>query len=137
MRVESSHRIVFDSPTAAVHVNDGQINLLGGTAEFNELLTGSASGRIAGRCAIFAHGSIDNHGSMAFSAGVTDVFGAVTNAAGSKTIVTGNSTTTFYDAVTNDPASSIVVSSGSTIVFLSQVAGFAPFTGAGAERFRS
>src|SRR5687767_10228491 len=68
----------------------------------------------------------------AFSVGATP---AVTNESGSKVIITGNATGTFFNAVTNDAASEFRVSTGAAAAFFSNVNGSGAFTGGGVKIF--
>ncbi len=87
-------------------------------------------------------GGLSNAGSMNFSFGTSDVFGAVNNMAadsiamtpGGQIIVSGNSNVTFYDSVVHN-GDVFRVSSGSTLVFFGQVSGAGAFTGTGAKFF--
>ena len=49
--------------------------------------------------------TIGNSGSITLSAGISDVYGTLTNASGAKTIITGAGNATFYDNVTNSAGS--------------------------------
>jgi len=67
---------------------------------------------------------------MNFSGGNTDVFGVVNSTAGTRVIISGGSTATFYDAFTNN-ANEVRTSANSATVFFGLVNGAGPFTGTG------
>jgi hypothetical protein len=137
VRVSAGQRISFSNAGSLNNTNGGQINLFGGTIEFNELLSNVSGGRITGRGTIIAHGGIAmNAGAvMTLSGGTSDVLGNVTNNSAGKVIVTGGSTSTFFDAVTNNSGSEFRVSTASTAVFLGSVTGLGQFTGPGTKDF--
>ena len=99
---ESGKRLLL---TAAIGTNLGQINLQGGSAVFSQPFTNGSTGLITGR------GTLDvgstgllNQGNVAFSAGITDVFGKLNNNAGSSgsgIAIAGNVNVTFWSDVTN------------------------------------
>ncbi len=132
LRVSNGERIAFSNDNVG-NSNAGSINLFGGIVEFDHLLTNT--GRITGRGTVIAHGAISNLGTIALSAGASDVIGALTNLASGKTIVTGGSTSTFFDNVTNIAGSEFRVSTASTAVFLGNVTGLSAFTGPGTKDF--
>jgi hypothetical protein len=135
LRVADGERLNFQT-AAAAPLNRGSISLLGGTMEFTQLLTNQLTGVISGRGTLIAHGGISNSGTIALSAGLSDVMGGmITNASASKVIVTGGSTSTFYGPVTNIAGSEFRVSTNSTAVFLGDVVGLAAFTGPGTKDF--
>jgi hypothetical protein len=84
--------------------NSGLIESIGGEMEFQELVTNTAEGQIAGRNAIFrfrAEGEgLLNQGQMIFGAGESDVFGAITNASTGEIAIAHNANVVFYDAIT-------------------------------------
>ncbi len=104
-------------------------------------LTSAAS--IQARSALLQfNGGLSDAGSVNFSFGTSDVFGAVDNVAadpensipGGQIIVSGNSNVTFYDPVVHN-GDVFRVSTGSTLVFFGQVSGAGAFTGGGATFF--
>ena len=101
--------------------NAGRIELVGGTVEFQNTLSNNAGGQILGR-GVLVTGSLSNSGDVAFSSGITDVYGDVTNAAGGRVTISGNSDTTFWDDVTNTGAL-FRVSAGSSATFFGTYAG--------------
>jgi hypothetical protein len=130
--------------------NEGSIDLTGGTLECTAPLTNAAGGFISGRgtlhgnSANFYTGSVlnpvldyglKNYGVVEFSGGFSDVFGKVNNLGGSKVIVSGGSTATFYNAVTCNAGSEFRVSTASTAVFFGNVTGTSTFTGSGTKDF--
>jgi hypothetical protein len=116
--------------------NSGQINLIGGTMKFGGLLTNSATGVITGRGTL-SFSQCVNNGQMQLSAGLTDVFGAVTGNSGSKVIVSGGATATFYNNVTMNSGSEFRVSTASRAVFFGSVSGSNFFTGSGTKDFEA
>jgi fibronectin-binding autotransporter adhesin len=134
VRASGSQHLTF---TGTSNTNSGKIDLLqGGTIEFTGPLSNTASGLITGRGALMAS-SISNAGAMTFSAGFTDVFGAVTNVSGAKVTVTGGGTATFYDPFALPSGASVQTSASSTVVFLSAVSGTGSFTGLGLKIFEA
>jgi hypothetical protein len=112
--------------------NFGKINLQGGTLELTSPMTnGAGSGQIEGRGTLIVGGTgLTNNGNMAFSAGISDVFGDVHNSTGSASqgiTISGNANVTFWDDVTNGTSSSdptlFKVSSGSTATFFGTYSG--------------
>lgn len=85
--------------TGANGVNLGKISLQGGTAEFTQALTNN--GDILGRGTLIAHGGLTNHGDIAFSGGITDAYGDMTNDTGGRVMVSGRADVTFWDDVHN------------------------------------
>jgi T5SS/PEP-CTERM-associated repeat protein len=133
VRVETGDHIVVDTVGST---NAGTIELAGGTVEYTQSLTNQATGTISGRGAFrgstAAPGDLGltNQGVLSFSAGVTDIYGDVNNAAGGKIIVAGGSTVTFYDDVVHNGVE-IRTNNGSRSVFFGSVTGAGPFTGTG------
>lgn len=132
VRVSAAERLVF---TGNSNTNEGRIQLFGGTAEFSVGLANWASGIIAGRGTLITQTGLSNSGQIQLSGGFTDVLGNLSNAAGSKVIVSGGATATFYNDVTNAAGSEFRVSAGSTAVFFGNVQGTSVFTGAGTKVF--
>ncbi len=133
IRADLGDRVTFINGLGSSN-NSGRINLLGGTVEFDQL-TNNSDGRITGRGVLSVAGGIVNNGTATFSAGTTDVLGDLLNNSGSKVIVTGGSTSTFFDDVTNSVGSEFRVSTASTAVFLGTVTGLSQFTGPGTKDF--
>ncbi len=131
VRVAAGEQLAFTSP--APSTNNGRINLLGGAAQFSGTLANS--GTISGRGVLSFGNGLTNASTLSLSAGVSDVFGPVTNAPGGKSIVTGNATAVFQGDVTNLPGSEFRVSSASTVVFFGAVSGVGEFTGPGTKIF--
>ena len=109
-----------------------KINLQGGTLELTSPFTnGAGSGQIEGRGTLIVGGTgLTNNGNMAFSAGISDVFGDVHNSTGSASqgiTISGNANVTFWDDVTNGTSSSdptlFKVSSGSAATFFGTYSG--------------
>jgi hypothetical protein len=100
-------------------------------------MSNSPTGRISGRGTFIFTGGLSNDGQVSLSAGFSDVFGAVTNNAGGRIIITGGGTATFYDSVDNNTGSEFRVSTGCVAVFLSDVEGNSFFTGGGTKYFEA
>ena len=115
--------------------NAGEIDLTGGAAEFSRALTNAAGGVIGGRGTLrVGQTGLTNLGSVAFSAGLTDVYGDVANATGGRIIVSGGGTATFWDDVVHNGAE-IRTSAGCNSVFLGAVSGSGLYTGDGTTYF--
>ncbi|WP_428940288.1 beta strand repeat-containing protein [Fontivita pretiosa] len=133
VRIEAGHSLRFTSSGSA---NQGRINLLGGTVQFTQGLINSATGAIDGRGAmLFGADGLSNGATVSLSAGVSDIFGSVSNQADGRLIVTGGATGVFHDAVSNATGSELRVSAGSTAVFLGAVSGLGAITGSGTTIF--
>ncbi len=113
------------------NTNAGEINNFGGQIRFAQGLYNSYGGMIAGRGQFIADGGWSNSGTMAFSAGLSDVLGDVYNDEGATIVTTGNATTTFHDDMYNGVAGEIRTALGSNTVFLGAVEGSGNFTGLG------
>jgi fibronectin-binding autotransporter adhesin len=116
---------------AGVSVNSGLLEIIGGSVEFDAPLTNAAStGLIFARNASLRFdGGLSNFGALAFSFGVTDVFGDVNNRAGGSIVVSGFSSATFVDDVINNGI--LRTSAGAATVFLGAVSGAGSFPGSG------
>jgi T5SS/PEP-CTERM-associated repeat protein len=121
IRAEAGKRLKLEGSLAP---NAGLISLQGGTVEFTQALTNSATGFITGRGTLSVGGAgLTNNGNMAFSGGFTDVYGDVTNGASAKIVTSGGGTTTFYDDVNAITGSQMRVSPGCSVVFLGSYSG--------------
>ena len=143
IRAEDGKRIAIDGSTGAVFTNSGRINLLGGTAEFGQPVTNTATGLISGRGNLIvtpffpAGPGLTNNGNVAFSSGITSVFGDVSNNTSSATVgitITGNSNVTFWDDVTNVAPSLFKVTPGSSVTIFGTYSG-GSITGGGQMNF--
>jgi hypothetical protein len=76
-----------------------------------------------------------NSGTVALSAGLSDVVGSIVNSG--TIIVTGGGTATFHDSLSNSAGAQFRVSTDSTAVFLGDVTGLAAFTGPGIKDFEA
>jgi hypothetical protein len=119
---------------AAAHSNQGLMRLAGGELLFAGAITNGAAGNIEGR-GVLRTGGLTNQGDVALSNGVTDVHGDVVNAAGGRTIVSGNADVTFWDDVQNNGAL-FKVSAGSSATFFGAYGG-AGITGTGNVNFEA
>jgi fibronectin-binding autotransporter adhesin len=125
IRGEAGRTLTF---TGGFAPNAGTLSLLGGTLEFTNAITNSATGFVSGAGNLIT-GGLTNNGTVALT-GDSGVFGDVTNASGARIVTSGGATTTFYDDVTHNGAE-IRTSAGSASVFLGAVSGSGPFTGTG------
>jgi hypothetical protein len=115
------------------HLNAGRIVLNGGRLEFaSGSLLNQNNGAITGRGSLVSSGGITNTASMTFSAGTSDVFGAVTN--NNRINITGGSTTTFWNNVSTS-AGTINVNTDSTVVFAGNLTGQSHVTGPGVKDY--
>ena len=128
VRGESGKTLFFSGAAT----NSGTFNLLGGTLDFADGVTNSATGTITG-FGTFRSALLTNHGNLGLS-GNTRIDGDVTNTAGARIITSGGSTTTFYDDVIHN-GSEIRTSAGGATVFFGAVSGAGPFTGTGTVYF--
>lgn len=131
LRADAGHSLFLSG--ASDTANSGKVTLQGGTIEFSAPLVNGAAGNITGRGTLIAPAGITNAGQISLSAGISDVYGPVTN--NNKVLVTGASTTTFYDPFINSVGASVYTAAGSSVVFLSSVTGGGTFTGTGAKYF--
>jgi len=134
IRAEDGRRILFSGGDQVLqNTNTGAIILIGGRVEFTQDLTNHEGGFISGRGELEVRGGLDNSGVMAFSAGLTDIYGDVTNngVAGpdGDILVCGGSTVTFYDDVTNNGR--IHACRDARVVFLGDLTGNGQETGPG------
>jgi hypothetical protein len=129
IRAEDGKRLKI---TGGLGTNFGKINLQGGTLELSSPMTnGAGTGQIEGRGTLIVGGTgLTNNGNMAFSAGISDVFGDVHNSTGSASqgiTISGDANVTFWDDVTNGTSSSdptlFKVSSGSVATFFGTYSG--------------
>ena len=131
VRAQAGDRLLF---TGAGNTNTGNINLIGGTAEFTQDLINASGGFIAGRGTLITNSGLTNQGNIGLSGGTTDIFGDVDNDTGGAIIISGNATATFYDEVIHN-GTEIRVSNGSSAVFFGAVSGAGPYTGTGSVFF--
>jgi len=134
--VTGSDRLTVAGPNADLQ-NNGTVNLVsGGTVESLRGIT--SYGTIAGQGTLSTGAGyhLDNAGSIAFSTGLSNVFGDVLNDAGGSIIVSGGGAATFYGPVTHN-GTQFKVSEGSTATFLGPVNGKGDFTGTGTTYFEA
>jgi hypothetical protein len=147
MRVDAGQSLRLEAEVT----NFGAIEVFGGTfshAAGSALVTAATDlgdgnvvqGRILARDATlrFDTGLVLSGGQMAFSGGVSDVFGrvelvspGVSGEPEGQVIVSGRAAATFWDAVKNN--GELRVSAGSTATFFGLVSGSGRFTGAGTK----
>ena len=122
------HTLLFSGNAS----NAGQINLNGGAVLFTQPLTNAAGATITGRGTLGTGGAgLTNLGSLALSAGTTDVYGDVTNPAGGRIVVSGGGTATFWDDVVHQSGATFKVSAGCAAVFFGNVSGNGSYSGTG------
>jgi T5SS/PEP-CTERM-associated repeat protein len=141
VRALAGDYLVFREGPATVQ---GTVDLLGGTVEWRGPVTFGGSGMISGRGSINAAsatpaspGAITNNGTFQFSGGFSDVRGSLVGNGGSKIIVTGGATATFYNNVSLAAGSNFQVSANSAAVFFGNVSGTNNFTGSGTKYFEA
>jgi hypothetical protein len=116
-------------------VNTGTIDLFGGAFDNNGKPLANA-GTISGHGTLLAS-SLTNAGTIALTAGDSDLFGPIDNSAAGKVIVTGGAAANFHHALTGAAGAEIRVSSNSAAVFLGPVTGPFTFTGVGTKYFEA
>jgi hypothetical protein len=142
LRGESGKTLRFTGTTAP---NAGRLNLLGGTLQFTQQFTNSATGQITGEGALYfpttpvpSSGSptagLMNAGNINLTGGDSQIYGTVQMQAGSRLIVSGGATASFFD-VFRHSGIEVRASAGSNIVFFGEVRGAGPFTGTGTIYF--
>lgn len=133
IRVQSGQRLEVLG-AAGAHVNNGLVDVDGGTIEFGRAVTNSnaspSTGMIAARNAkLRFNAGLANSGALTFSAGISDVFGDITNqnnlATPGRIVVTGGAQANFYDDVVNNGSIQVSASGTlkSTAVFLGSLSG--------------
>jgi hypothetical protein len=137
--VAGSDHITVAGPNADFE-NYGTVNLVsGGTVEsLRGIVNGTAGypGIIAGQGTLATGPGyhLENTGSIAFTAGQSNVLGDLVNDAGGSIIVSGGGAATFYGKVTHN-GTQFKVSQGSSATFLGLVNGAGNFTGTGTTYF--
>lgn len=132
IRAQNGDHIIIDT---IGRTNAGMIELSDGTIEYSKSLTNLVGGVISGRGVFRGSSSapggtgLINQGVLAFSAGITDIYGDVDNNVGAKIVNAGASTVTFFDDVINN--GDIRTVTGSRSVFFGSVTGAGTFTGGG------
>ena len=116
--------------TGVGNTNAGEISNAGGTVRFDHDLMNTSDGTLGGRGVFRIDGGLDNHGTLGFSGGFSDVHGDVNNTAGGSVIVSGGATATFFDDVVHN-GSLFRVSNGANVVIFGAVSGAGAFTGTG------
>ncbi len=132
VQVDAGQQLRFGG--AHEHTNASRIDVVGGGLVFDGELSNTSTGFIAGQDALFRfNGGLVNSGTVGLSFGISDVFGAIENAANGKVILSGGSDATFHDNVVNN--GEFRVSADSTAVYFGKVSGSGMFTGAGTHLF--
>lgn len=138
--VENGQTLLFAGVNNHNNTN-GTIEMTGGTIEFTNTLNNNAGGFISGRGTFRGSSAntsgigLNNQGVVAFSAGVSDVYGKVTNTATGQIITAGAGTLTFHDDVVHN-GMEIRTGGGSRTIFLGTVSGAGPFTGTGTVEYQ-
>ena len=120
--------------------NAGTIEVLGSgasPAEFESAAPLINTGTIAAQNATFHFdGGLTNQATVAFTGGISNVFGQVTNNAGATISLTGGAGVTFYnDVIQNGTFDVSTVGGTSSAVFLGAVSGSGAITGGGEVLF--
>lgn len=137
VRAESGKTLTFTSDA----ISGGRLNLLGGTLQFTESFTNAAGGEINGQGVLCFSNSqvpssadpsagLNNSGNMNFSGGDSQVYGTVSMLPGSRLIVSGGATATFFDVFRHNGLE-VKASANSSVVFFDEVRGAGNFTGGG------
>ncbi|HMO16218.1 MAG TPA: hypothetical protein PKD64_19195 [Pirellulaceae bacterium] len=111
-------------------VNSNEINNFNGVFRVGQEMVNQSSGFIGGRGQFIANGGWENHGTMVFSSGTSDVLGHVENFSGSMIVTTGGGTTTFHNNVLHNGAEIRTAANSSTVI-LGDWSGAGAFTGTG------
>ena len=127
IRIESGQRIEV---TGTGSINNGRIDLVGGTFDCPNQIINDVDGYISGRGQILADGGLINGGIIALSGGFSDIRGDVQNdSVTSKIFVSGGATVTFYDDVHSNGL--IHVAAASAVVFFGDFDGSGGTSGTG------
>ena len=140
VRAESGKTLYFTHPSTGIP-NAGRLNLLGGTLNYGHRLNNNSNGQINGHGVLYFPTSpvpssasptagLMNAGQMNLSGGDSQIYGTVQMEAGSRLIVSGGATATFYDVFRHNGAE-VKASAGSSLVFFGEVRGAGSFTGSG------
>lgn len=138
--VENGQTLLFAGNNNQNNAN-GTIELSNGTIEFANTLDNNAGGFISGRGTFRGSSAntsgigLNNQGTVAFSADVSDIYGKVVNTATGRIITAGAGTVTFHDDVVHNGIE-IRTGGGSRTVFLGAVSGAGPFTGTGTVEYQ-
>ena len=109
IRGESGKTLLFTGTTT----NVGRIDLQGGTIQFTQQFSNAAAGQINGQGTLYfptspvpssgnPNAGLMNAGSLNFTGGNSQIYGTVEMQAGSRLIVTGGATASFFDAFRHD-----------------------------------
>ena len=131
--------------TGATGANAGRLNLLGGTLSFAQQFTNSATGQINGQGVLYFPSTpvpsnasptagLMNAGNINLTGGDSQIYGTVQMQAGSRLIVSGGATASFFD-VFRHSGTEVRASAASNIVFFGEVRGAGNFTGTGTIYF--
>ena len=144
VRAEFGKTLYFTGATGA---NAGRLSLLGGSLSFAQPFTNSATGQINGQGALCfptspipsnasPNAGLMNAGNINLTGGDSQIYGTVQMQAGSRLIVSGGATASFFD-VFRHSGLEVRASAGSNIVFFAEVRGAGSFTGTGTIYFES
>lgn len=131
LRMENAKRVRVDGTLS----NAARLTLDGGRLDVLGSMSISPTGTMTGRGTVAAS-TIANAGSIAFSAGVSDLSGDLNNQSGGRLTISGNANVSFWDDVTNAAGGSIRVSAGSVATFFGTYSG-AGITGSGTVLFEA
>jgi autotransporter-associated beta strand protein len=122
VRIAGGQRVYIQG--TSLQSNSGLVEVLGtpsAPAQFESVGPLTNSGMIAAQNAdVYFDGGVTNQGSMAFTYGIGNVFGNVTNSGGTVAIA-GSAGVTFYGNVVQD--GTLNVGAGSSVVFLGAFSG--------------
>jgi T5SS/PEP-CTERM-associated repeat protein len=133
--IGSGERMEFSGgQSGGSFTNLGLVSVIHGEAVFNATFNNSAAGAISGHDSTLRfNAGLGNGGSLLFTSGQSDVFGAIANFG--KVIVSGGGTATFYNPITNSAFGELRVSTGATGVFFGAVNGPGSISGSGLKIF--
>ena len=134
VRTITGEHLTFTGPA---NTNNGKLEAIGGTIEFNHPITNAApTGLIAARDATLRfNAGLTNNDGIGFTFGTSDIFGDITNSPTGIIVVSGASNLTIWDDLTNN--GSVQVSAGSSAVYFGSVSGTGSFPGTGTHYFEA
>ena len=122
IRVNADQRLHLARGVEATHTNTGDLILDEASLRVDAALENNGDGRIGGRGEFTFDGGLTNNAEMMFQAGVSDVFGDVTFAGTSRTIVSSAAKVVFWDDVTNN-GGFVFVRPGASVAFAKSLSG--------------
>lgn len=138
IRAEWGKLLVFSGPN---NENQGRIIMTNGDLEFSHSLTNGPTGQILGRGHLYVGDTgLLNSGQLAFSNGVSSVWGDVknvTNDPGRGVTVSGHAQVTFWGDFTHEGTSLLRVVNGSSVTFFGAYSGNGNISGGGDVYFEA